>query len=142
MSVSNRCCAGKDISKCTLDIAISSITSQFTVSTGTDGFTQICGELKRNETRLILMEATGGLGSGVACYFQSEGFDVVVIKPRQARDFARAMDYLAKTDHIDARVLLQMSKLLISTRNEKNTFVPCLMPTGSFWQRWWSNADS
>lgn len=48
----------------------------------------------------------------MACYLQSEGFDVVVINPRQARDFARAMGYLAKTDRIDARVLLQMSEVI------------------------------
>lgn len=58
------------------------------------------------------MEATGGLEFGVAGYLQSEGFDVVVINPRQARDFARAMGYLAKTDQIDARVLLQMAKVI------------------------------
>ncbi|MDI0446322.1 transposase, partial [Raoultella ornithinolytica] len=112
MSVSNQRCAGIDVSKGTLDIAISNIASQFTVPNGTDGFTQVLRELKRNETRLILMEATGGLESCVACYLQSEGFDVVVINPRQARDFARAMGYLAKTDRIDARVLLQMSEVI------------------------------
>ncbi|MEH3828150.1 IS110 family transposase [Enterobacter roggenkampii] len=112
MSVSNHRCAGIDVSKGTLDIAISNNASQFTVPNGSDGFTQIIGELKRNKTRLILMEATGGLESGVACYLQSEGFDVVVINPRQARDFARAMGYLAKTDRIDSRVLLQMSEVI------------------------------
>lgn len=112
MSVSNQRCAGIDVSKGTLDIAISNNASQFTVPNGSDGFTQIIGELKRNKTRLILMEATGGLESGVACHLQSEGFDVVVINPRQARDFARAMGYLAKTDRIDARVLLQMSEVI------------------------------
>ena len=58
MSVSNQRCAGIDVSKGTLDIAISNIASQFTVPNGTDGFTQVLRELKRNETRLILMEAT------------------------------------------------------------------------------------
>lgn len=50
----------------------------------------------------------------MAGYLQSEGFDVIVINPRQARDFARAMGYLAKTDQIDARVLiqLQMAKVI------------------------------
>lgn len=91
-----------------MDIAISNNASQFTVPNGSVGFTQIIGELKRNKTRLILMEVE----SGVACHLQSEGFDVVVINPRQARDFARAMGYLAKTDRIDARVLLQMSEVI------------------------------
>ncbi|HGY5658382.1 TPA: IS110 family transposase, partial [Raoultella ornithinolytica] len=54
MSVSNQRCAGIDVSKGTLDIAISNIASQFTVPNGTDGFTQVLRELKRNETKLIL----------------------------------------------------------------------------------------
>ncbi|MFI4630041.1 IS110 family transposase [Klebsiella quasipneumoniae subsp. similipneumoniae] len=112
MSMSNHRCAGIDVSKGTLDIAISNIASKFTVPNGSDGFTQIIGKLVRNETRLILMEATGALELGVACHLQSEGFDVVVINPRQVRDFARAMSYLAKTDRIDARVLLQMSEVI------------------------------
>lgn len=111
MSVSNQRCAGIDVSKSTLDIAISSIAQQFTVPNEDGGFNQILKELKRNETQLSLMEATGGLESGVAGYLQFEGFDVVVINPRQAQDFARAMGYLAKTDQIDARVLLQMAKV-------------------------------
>lgn len=112
MSVSNHRCARIDVLKGALDIAISNNASQFTLPNGSDGFTQIIGELKRNETRLILLEATGGLESGVARYLQSEGFDVVFINPRQARDFARAMGYLAKTDRIDARALLQMSEVI------------------------------
>ncbi|WP_411165485.1 IS110 family transposase [Klebsiella oxytoca] len=112
MSVSNQRCAGIDVSKSTLDIAISSIARRFTVPNEDGGFNQILKELKQNETQLILMEATGGLESGVDGYLQSEGFDVVVINPRQARDFARAMGYLAKTDQIDARVLLQMAKVI------------------------------
>ncbi|ASG87830.1 IS110 family transposase [Salmonella enterica] len=112
MSMSNQRCAGIDVSKSTLDIAISNIAQSFTVPNEDGGFNQILKELKRNETQLILMEATGGLESGVAGYLQSEGLDVVVINPRQARDFARAMGYLAKTDQIDARVLLQMAKVI------------------------------
>jgi transposase len=142
MSVSNQRCAGIDVSKSTLDIAISNIAQSFTVPNEDGGFNQILKELKRNETQLILMEATGGLESGVAGYLQSEGFDVVVINPRQARDFARAMGYLAKTDQIDARVLLQMAKLLTSILSGKNIFVPYLMLTGSCWQQWWSDADN
>lgn len=126
MSVSNHRCAGIDVSKGTLDIAISNNASQFTVPNGSDGFTPIIGELKRNKTRLILMEATGGLESGVACHLQSEGFDVVVINPRQARDFARAMGYLAKTDRIDARVLLQMSEV-INQHPEREKYI-CPLP--------------
>ncbi|KAB8142785.1 IS110 family transposase, partial [Raoultella ornithinolytica] len=44
MSVSNQRCAGIDVSKGTLDIAISNIASQFTVPNGTAGFTQVLRE--------------------------------------------------------------------------------------------------
>lgn len=60
---------------------------RFPVPNGSDGFTQIIGELKRNKTRLTFMEATGGLESVVACHLQSEGFDVVVINPRSGSTF-------------------------------------------------------
>lgn len=61
MSVSNQRCAGIDVSKSTLDIAITSIAQPFTVPNEDGGFNQIFKELRRNETQLILMEATGDL---------------------------------------------------------------------------------
>lgn len=63
MSGSNQHCVGIDVSKGTLDIAIGSNASLFTVPNDTGGFSKILKELKRNCTLLILIEATGGLGS-------------------------------------------------------------------------------
>lgn len=50
----------------------------------------------------MLIEATGELKAAVACALQIEGFEVVVLNPKQGYDFARVIKYLAKTDHIDA----------------------------------------
>ncbi|CRL43949.1 Transposase IS116/IS110/IS902 family protein [Sodalis glossinidius str. 'morsitans'] len=77
----------------------------------TDGFDAITDELRKYPVVLVLIEATGGLEAAVACSFQTEGFDVAVVNPRQARDFARTMGYLAKTDRINARVLAQMAEV-------------------------------
>ncbi len=112
MSQPNPLCVGIDVSKATLDIAASSDIAQFTVSNDSDGFEAIIVELSKHPVVLVLMEATGGLEAAVACSLQAEGLDVVVINPRQVRDFARAMGYLAKTDRIDARVLAQMAEVL------------------------------
>ncbi|POD88716.1 IS110 family transposase, partial [Pectobacterium odoriferum] len=71
---------------------------------------------------LVLMEATGGLESAVACNLQAEGYDVVVINPRQARDFARSMGYLAKTDRLDANVLAQLAQV-IDCSPERSRFI-------------------
>jgi len=54
---------------------------------------------------LIVLEATGGYERALAAALASEGLPVVVVNPRQVRDFARATGQLAKTDAIDAEML-------------------------------------
>jgi len=52
------------------------------------------------------------LEAPVVCSLQATSLEVAVINPRQARDFARAMGYLAKTDRIDAKMLAQMADVI------------------------------
>jgi transposase len=59
-------------------------------------------------------EATGGFELACATALQLAGLAVAVVNPRQARDFARAMGYLAKTDRIDAAVLVDMARTLLA----------------------------
>jgi transposase len=122
MSQPNPLCVGIDVSKASLDIAASSGIAPFTANNDPDGFDAITAELKKHAVALVLMEATGGLEAAVSCRLQAEGFDVAVINPRQARDFARAMGYLAKTDRIDARVLAQMAEV-INRHPERERFI-------------------
>ena len=56
-------------------------------------------------TELIVVEATGGYERGVVAALGSAGLPVVVVNPRQVRDFAKATGQLAKTDALDAHVL-------------------------------------
>lgn len=51
----------------------------------------------------MVLEATGSYEVAVGCALQSVGYAVAIVNPRQARDFAKAMGNLAKTDRIDAR---------------------------------------
>jgi transposase len=55
---------------------------------------------------LVVLEATGGLEALCAATLAAAGLPVAVINPRQARDFAKATGRLAKTDAIDATVLV------------------------------------
>ena len=55
--------------------------------------------------RRVVLEATGGLEAAAAAALCRAGLPVLVVNPRQVRDFAKAMGHLAKTDAIDARVL-------------------------------------
>jgi transposase len=52
-----------------------------------------------------VLEATGGLERPLLQALQAVGLPVVLINPRQVRDFAKALGLLAKTDRLDARVL-------------------------------------
>lgn len=113
MSLPNPICVGIDVSKASLDVAANKEgIEQFTTSNDVDGFDAIFARLKEHSVALVLMEATGGLEAAIACSLQDKGLDVVVINPRQARDFARAMGYLAKTDRIDAKALAQMAEVI------------------------------
>lgn len=125
MSQPNPLCVGIDVSKATLDIAANSVIEQFSVGNDTEGFDAIIAVLRRHAVALVLMEATGGLEAAVACALQAEGFEIAVVNPRQARDFSRAMGYLAKTDRIDARALSQMAEV-INRHPERERFIRAL----------------
>jgi transposase len=61
--------------------------------------------LQQMTPTLVVLEATGKLEAAMVATLQSAGLPVVVVNPRQVRDFAKAKGILAKTDTIDARVL-------------------------------------
>lgn len=58
----------------------------------------------------VLMEATGTYYVLVAEYLYSEGFEVVVVNPAQAKYFSRYKLRRNKTDKVDASILCVMAK--------------------------------
>lgn len=76
------------------------------------GIAALLERLKTLQVELIVMEATGGLERKLAAELTEAGYLVSVINPRQARDFAKALGKLAKTDKVDAGVLAQLAALL------------------------------
>lgn len=82
------------------------------VSNDAGGHSALADGLVRLAPGLVLMEATGGYEAALACALQAAGLRVAVINPRMARDFARAMQRLAKTDRIDALTLAELAGVL------------------------------
>ena len=76
------------------------------------GIAQLLERLKALDVQLIVMEATGGLERKLAAELSEAGYTIAVINPRQARDFAKAIGKLAKTDKVDADVLAQLARIL------------------------------
>lgn len=116
---------GIDIAKKTFDAALGVGGTIKTFANEDSGHDCLIAELASLNVDLLLMEATGGLELDLACTLQAAGFTVVVINPRQARNFAKAMGYLAKTDRIDAKGLAEMA-LVIAHHPERQRFVKVL----------------
>lgn len=69
------------------------------------GIATLCEDLSSQADVAIVCEATGGYESEMALSLHQQGFRVSVVNPRPVRDFAKAMDKLAKTDAIDAQMI-------------------------------------
>ena len=109
-----RVTVGIDVAKATVEVAISGQTGTLGFANDEAGWAALLAELASLQVGLVLFEATGGFELPCATALQLAGLAVAVINPRQARDFARAMGYLAKTDRIDAGVLAEMARKLLA----------------------------
>ena len=105
---------GIDVSKATLEVALDDKAKTQTLGNNEAGFKALLAQLDavRDRIAVVLLEATGGLEQPAAAALCAHGFAVMVVNPRQAHDFAKAMGHLAKTDSIDARVLSHFARTL------------------------------
>jgi transposase len=96
---------GIDVCKQQLEVAAHERDYQFRCPNKVSAFDALVAELIDLQPALIVLEATGGLEIPVVNALHGAGLPVVVVNPRQVRDFAKALGQLAKTDRLDARVL-------------------------------------
>ncbi|ENU4537528.1 IS110 family transposase [Escherichia coli] len=112
---------GIDVSKDFLDVHVGNVVLR-RIPNRSSGLSVLKRILSRYSVSLVLFESTGGYENLAVTYFQSLGYDVCVINPRQARDFARSMGRLAKTDKIDAQILCRLADV-IDASPERARFV-------------------
>lgn len=103
---------GIDVSSQTLEVASSDRAKTWQVSNDAAGLETLVSRLLEFKPALVVLEATGGYEFEAACTLQAAGLAVAVVNPRTARDFARAMGALAKTDALDARMLAAFARVL------------------------------
>lgn len=103
---------GVDVAKESLEVACGPQADTMSFANDDEGHEALIGALREQAVELMVMEATGGYEAACACALQAAGFAVAVVNARQARDFAKSMGYLAKTDRIDARVLSALAAVL------------------------------
>lgn len=101
---------GIDVSKATLDLAGVPNTSARSFANAPEGHAQIVDLLRHTPPQLIVLEATGNYEAPLVAALVDAQLPVVVVNPRQVRDFAKALGKLAKTDRIDADVLVRFGQ--------------------------------
>ena len=96
---------GIDVAKAKVDVAVRPTGERWEVPRDAAGIPQLVSEMRTLGPSLVLLEATGGLELPLVAALAAEALPVVVVNPRQVRDFARATGKLAQTDARDAAVL-------------------------------------
>lgn len=101
---------GIDVSKHKLDILASNSASLFQVANNDEGLKDALNRLPSGKNSLVILEASGGYEQFVANYLRRKKFNVAVVNAKRVRDFAKASGKLAKTDSIDAGVIMAFGK--------------------------------
>ena len=96
---------GIDVSKARLDVALGTAGELLEVANDSRGIASLVARLVQLGPALVVLEASGGLQTALVAELSAASMPVVVVNPRQVRDFARASGQLAKTDALDARML-------------------------------------
>lgn len=99
------CWIGLDIAKATLDGVVRPTGEVVQFPNDAAGHAALVAWATPLDPTVLVCEATGGYERAVVAALAAAGVPVVVVNPRQVRDFARSTGQLAKTDRLDATVL-------------------------------------
>ena len=104
--------AGIDVSKKTLDCFIDpSPAGQFSLGNDETSRAQLVQRFKSANVRLVCIEATGRYHRRVAADLTDAGVNVALVNPQRAREFARSIGKLEKSDRIDAGTLAAFARV-------------------------------
>src|SRR4051794_15366404 len=101
---------GIDVSEAHLDSSIRPGAEAARDPNDPAGIAALVSRLKPLAPAPVVVEAAGGLELPFLAALQVAKIPVAAINPRQARDFAKALGRLAKTDRIDAEVLAHFAE--------------------------------
>jgi len=109
------CFVGMDVANAPLAVAVRPAGERWAVPNDAGGVVRLVARLQALHPTLMVLAATGGLERAATAALATAGLPVVVVNPRQARDFARATGQLAKTDALDARALAHFADVIRPT---------------------------
>src|SRR5262245_53737773 len=106
---------GIDVAKRQLEVGVRPTGERWALRNEGAAIEGLVRRLQELAPTLIVLEATGGLELPVVGALAAAGLPVVVVNPRQVREFARALGRRAKTDRLDAQVLAHFGEAVRPT---------------------------
>jgi transposase len=108
--MSTPCFVGIDVSKDHLDVHVHPLGQAFRLANDPDGIADLVQRLLALAPQGVVAEATGRLEAPLAAACAQAGLPLSLVNPRQARDFAKGLGRLAKTDRVDAAALARFAE--------------------------------
>jgi transposase len=119
-------CAGIDIGKAWLDIALADGCLLERRPNTPDGHSLLLVDLHRHKVRRIGLEATGGYERSIVTALHEAGFEVHLFQPREVRAYATYTRLRAKSDSIDAKLIARCTAHLDTVRAAADTRLSAL----------------
>jgi transposase len=120
MTSSIMICAGIDIGKTSLDVALLPTGETIHLANSPAGRRELAGWLGRRDVVRVGLEASGGYERPVCRTLREVGLEVAVLQPRQVRAFAQYKLKRAKNDRIDAALIAQVAADLQEVRKARD----------------------
>lgn len=112
---------GIDVSQDKLDLARSDHLEVGSFSNDNAGIAQLLSSLTQASPKVIVVESTGGLERPLLQALLDAQLPAALVHPGRVRYFAKGLGILAKTDRIDANVLMRFAQLASPRLSEKRS---------------------
>lgn len=120
MTSSTMICAGIDIGKASLDVALIPTGETIRFANDPAGRRALVGWLTQGGVERVGLEASGGYERPVCEVLRKADFEVALLQPRQVRAFAHYKLKHAKNDRIDADLIAQVAASLPEVRQARD----------------------
>ena len=101
---------GIDVAKARVDVSVRPGRDRCEVSNDEAGIAALVAQMQQLNPVALVLDASGGLELPLVAALAAASLPVVVVNPRQVRDFAKATGRLAKTDSLGAAVLAHFAE--------------------------------
>lgn len=102
---------GADMAKLSIELHGTGLALPRSIENAEAGYRSLLKSLRKSAAPVhVICEATGPYHQRFVAALQGAAIPISVVNPRQARDFARSRNWLAKTDALDARMLAEFGR--------------------------------